>query len=261
MGKLNVLFRYAGFYPMQLVNNIKGLRYWRTNRKAIKSQMTERGNKDFTLTVRPQLGDRFDTAGTMVGHYFHQDLLVAQKIHDANPIEHVDIGSRIDGFVAHLASFRKVKVFDIRPVESKVENIAFEQRDIMEFYADLEGRCESISCLHAIEHFGLGRYGDPVDVDGHTKALDNIYRYLKSGGVFYFAVPIGEHQRIEFDAHRVFSVGYLMNLFEDKYELLNFSYVDDAGDLHKNIVLNNENKCNSFGLNYGCGIFELKKKG
>jgi len=63
------------------------------------------------------LDDRFDQSGTASGHYFHQDLLVASRIFINNPEKHVDIGSRIDGFVAHVASFREIEVFDIRSLE------------------------------------------------------------------------------------------------------------------------------------------------
>ena len=34
--------------------------------------------------------------------------------------------------------------------------------------------CDSISCLHALEHFGLGRYNDPLDPNGHLKGFNNI---------------------------------------------------------------------------------------
>jgi hypothetical protein len=59
---------------------------------------------------RPILVDYTDNAGSSQGHYFHQDLLVASMICKKNPIKHIDIGSRIDGFVAHVASFRPIEV-------------------------------------------------------------------------------------------------------------------------------------------------------
>ena len=88
--------------------------------------------------------------------------------------------------------------------------------------------CDSISALHSIEHFGLGRYGDSIDYYGYLKALDNISKILRSGGKFYFSVPIGD-QRIEFNAHRIFSIKYLLYLFDERYYLNSFSYVDDFG--------------------------------
>jgi hypothetical protein len=79
----------------------------------------------------PCLTDRYERSGIAKGHYFHQDLLVAQKIFAANPSRHVDIGSRVDGFVAHVATFRRIDVFDLRELENKVDNICFRQLNLM----------------------------------------------------------------------------------------------------------------------------------
>lgn len=67
-------------------------------------------------------------------------------------------------------------------------------------------------------------------MNGHIKAIENIWKCLKSGGVFYFCVPVGP-QRIEFNAHRVFSVSYLLNLLKRRHDLVSFPFVNDAGDL------------------------------
>lgn len=216
-------------------------------------------NSDFKITkFTPILSDRKDSGGLISGHYFHQDLLVAKKIYGNNPDKHVDIASRVDGFVAHVAVFREIEVFDIRPIKSKIDNIKFVLSDLMKNNLEHINYCDSISCLHAIEHFGLGRYNDPIDVDGHLKGLDYIKSILKSGGTFYFSTPIGP-QRIEFNAHRVFSVSYLLNIFKNDYTLINFSYVNDEGDLFENQSLTDKNVANNFDCIYGCGIFEFKK--
>jgi SAM-dependent methyltransferase len=201
---------------------------------------------------------RFAQSGTASGHYFHQDLLVAKRVFQNNPVKHVDIGSRIDGFVAHVASFRKIEVFDIRDLDSQIPNIYFKRADICSKEFDLVDYCDSVSSLHVIEHLGLGRYGDKVDCNSHLKGLNNIYSLLKTGGKFYFSVPIGE-QRIEFNAHRVFSVKYLLNILEGRYNMDSFSYVDDGGDLFKDVRLNSDEIENNYSCIYGCGIFELTK--
>ena len=59
------------------------------------------------------LGDYSDSAGTAKGHYFHQDLLVAEFINRHAPRRHIDIASRIDGFIAHVAAFREIEVLDV----------------------------------------------------------------------------------------------------------------------------------------------------
>ena len=206
----------------------------------------------------PCLNEIGSDSGSASGHYFHQDLLVATKIFKNNPQQHVDIGSRIDGFVAHVASFRGIEVVDLRPMSTTISNITFRQADFMQENLNLKNYCDSVSSLHAIEHFGLGRYGDKLDYNGHLKGLKNIYEMLKEGGKFYFSVPIGK-QRIEFNAHRVFAVGPLINLLQDQYRIDSFSYVNDEGNLFKDVALNPEDIENNYGCTYGCGIFELTK--
>ena len=172
----------------------------------------------------------------------------------------MDIGSRIDGFVAHVAVFRPVEVLDIREQASHVRNVEFKQADLMQPLPEtMIAYCDSISSLNAIEHFGLGRYGDPIDYHGHEKAIRNITAILQPGGRFYFAVPIGA-QRIEFNAHRVFSLRYLLDLFAPDYTLANFSWVDDVGDLHEDQELTPSAVDTNLGCRFGCGIFELVKK-
>lgn len=206
----------------------------------------------------PCLDDKDADSGTASGHYFHQDLYVARRIFESNPVRHVDIGSRVDGFVAHVAAFREIEVFDVRPLKNKIKNILFKKFDFTDASCTMKDYCDSVSSLHAVEHFGLGRYGDPLDYNGHLKGLDNIYTILQPLGKFYFAVPIGK-QRIEFNAHRVFSVDYLIKLFEGKYHIDRFSYVDDAGDFFEQVSLNPADSHSNYHCNYGCGIFELTK--
>ena len=238
-------------------NFFRDYNYYLQSLKELKKQ---KGNDtSFSFGKRkPILNERFAESGIMSGHYFHQDLFVARKIFEANPNKHVDIGSRTDGFVAHVASFRKIEVFDIREQHNKVKNIIFKKADLTQLPDDLINYCDSISSLHAIEHFGLGRYGDTIDYFGHLKAIENITKILKAGGKFYFSVPIGE-QRIEFNAHRVFSIKYLLGLFKSQFILDSFSYVDDKGDFFEEATLDEITINNNFNCHYGCGIFELTK--
>jgi SAM-dependent methyltransferase len=208
--------------------------------------------------THPCLEDRCQESGTAKGHYFHQDLLVAGRIFTNQPTRHADIGSRIDGLVAHVASFREIEVLDIRDLTSPTSNILFQRADLMDPEFTLADYYDSVSCLHALEHFGLGRYGDRIDYRGHLMGWENIHRMLKAGGKLYFSVPIGD-QRIEFNAHRVFSVPYLLNMIEGRYCLDAFSYVNDAGNLVRNPEMTAEAVENSFSCHYGCGIFELTK--
>ena len=78
--------------------------------------------------IFPVLGEHVNTSGSITKHYFYQDLLVASYIFKQNPKKHVDIGSRIDGFVAQVASYRKIEVFDIRKNKINFKNIIFKKK-------------------------------------------------------------------------------------------------------------------------------------
>jgi hypothetical protein len=209
--------------------------------------------------ILPMLSDYDEQAGITSGHYFHQDLLVAGFIYSANPIRHIDIGSRIDGLVAHIASFRKIELCDIRDLpDTGHPNISFIKIDLMKDNESNRNITDSISCLHAIEHFGLGRYGDSIDPLGHIKGFQNIVRLLKPDGTLYISFPISGHNEVHFNAHRVFNPTDVLTWIEDSssLKLERFDYVDDAGKLRRSIELKNE----KFDVDYGCGIYTFRKR-
>jgi len=208
--------------------------------------------------LSPYYEDKQDNAGSLGFHYFYQDLYVAQRIYQNNPIRHIDIGSNIGGFVAHVASYREIEVFDIRPLNNPIHNVRFKQFDVMQFREEDMESSDSISCLHALEHFGLGRYGDPICNDGYLIGFMNIYKILKPKGKFYFSVPMGK-QRVEFHAHRVFSLKYLLELITPYYTINTFSYIDDNNVFYENVIISEEKIANNYGCHFGCAIFELTK--
>jgi hypothetical protein len=243
---------------MPLLTYLRGLPAFRKEYREIRRQAgTSPQAFPFGRTY-PCLEDRRQESGVATGHYFHQDLLVAGRIFANRPARHVDIGSRIDGLVAHVASFREIEVLDIRELTSPAPNILFRRADLMDPDFALQDYCDSVSCLHALEHFGLGRYGDRLDYRGHLLGWENIRKMLKKSGKLYFSVPIGK-QRIEFNAHRVFSVATLLSMIDGRYRLDAFSLVDDAGDLKRDPAMTPEAIRGDFGCHYGCGIFELTK--
>jgi hypothetical protein len=256
--RLNSLLALFGANPGRLTTTLSCLPSYVRDLREFKSSAPS--TTEFPIgKLYPCLSDKSTESGTARGHYFHQDLLVARRVFSNRPTKHVDVASRVDGFVAHVASFRPIEVVDLRPLPSDIANVTFIQADMM---APLPGAlvdyCDSLSCLHALEHFGLGRYGDPIAYDGHLIGYHNMTRVLRKSGVLYLSVPIGP-QRVEFNAHRVFSVSYLLSLFAPMYDVKQFSYVDDAGDLHEDVALSRSSIDANFGCHFGCGIFELLK--
>ncbi|WP_076792550.1 DUF268 domain-containing protein [Chlorobium sp. KB01] len=198
-----------GLDPLVFFKSLRGLRFYVHD--VVKFRKYYKGK----FWLLPCLHDRFEEGGVTKSEYFWQDLLVARWIFEENPIKHVDVGSRIDGFVAHVASFREIEVFDVRPVTTSIPGVVFHQADLMDaetvnsLLADEDGYSDSLSCLHALEHFGLGRYGDPVNQEGHIKGFSQLARLVKPDGRLYLSLPIG-YERVEFNANRVFDPHFII---------------------------------------------------
>lgn len=241
-----------GVDPLRMIRSFRGLpRYiadWIRFRKGYEGQ----------LDLLPCLHDWHEEGGSTKDEYFWQDLYVARKIHRANPERHVDIGSRIDGFVAHVASFRDIEVFDIRPISSRIPGVVFRQADLMNPPESVVECCDSLSSLHALEHFGLGRYGDPIDPHGYAAGLCNMAKILRSGGLFYLSVPIGK-ERVEFNANRVFDPQSLVGLAaENGLRLKEFARIAEGGMLIESSDM--EQDINESGrMHYALGIFTFVK--
>lgn len=242
-----------GFDPRRMVRSIRGIPCyvagWFHFRREYKGR----------LEILPCLYDWYEEGGSTKNEYFWQDLHVARNIHLANPVKHVDIGSRIDGFVAHVASFREIEVFDIRPVTSLIPGVLFRQADLMNQSESLVEYCDSLSCLHALEHFGLGRYGDPIDPYGYAAGLGNMARILRPGGLFYLSVPIGR-ERVEFNAHRIFDPHSLVRLAAASGLLLReFAWIGPSQTIIQSSSL--EQDMNELSkLRYALGIFTFVKQ-
>ena len=201
----------------------------------------------------PILSEKSGEAGTAKGHYFHQDIWAAQKVIQRRPVKHLDVGSRVDGFVAHLLSAKiPVTVIDIRPLKSSVEYLDFHAADAQHMEGIQDNSVDSLSSLHAVEHFGLGRYGDPIDPSACFRAMHSFVRVLAPNGRLYFSTPIGR-ERVEFNAHRVFSPARIIQAFES-LTLVSFRAIDDAG----NFVIDRR-PVDFQEADYSCGLFEFTK--
>ena len=251
-------FALIGFEPLRAWTVLKALPSYVAAYLRLREQAAASAEPFGPWRLNPCLLDRHERSGVAAGGYFHQDLFVAQRIFVTNPQKHVDVGSRVDGFVAHVAAFRSIEVVDIRLLETSAGNIRFSHHDIMASDFTLADYCDSVSCLHVLEHLGLGRYGDPVDFDGHQRGFENLRKMVKTGGKLYLSVPLGP-QRIEFNAHRVFSLAYVQKMFERSFRLDMFSYVDDAGEIHADVRLDEPGIARNLDCNHGVAIFELTR--
>jgi hypothetical protein len=183
-------------------------------------------------------------------HYVFQGAWLARRLEAWRPQLHVDIGSSIQT-VSAVSAFVPTLFLDYRPVVASLPNLASVGGTITQLpFADRS--VASLSCLHVIEHIGLGRYGDPVDVQGSRKAIGELARVLAVGGRLFLSVPIGR-SRVCFNAHRVFDPREIVSYFAG-LRLASFAYVNDAGALIPEARPEEVPE-----LDYGCGFFEFER--
>jgi len=161
----------------------------------------------------PILSERNAYAGVTRSHYFIMDLWMARRVLAAKTSRHVDIASRVDGFIAHLlAGEVTVTMVDIRPLPNLPQGLLFMQDDATLLPKVADASLPSLSSLHAAEHFGLGRYGDKIDPLACFAFMRTLARVLADRGRLYFAVPVGR-ERVAFNAERVFDPRHVEALF------------------------------------------------
>lgn len=160
----------------------------------------------------PILQEKYAMAGE-IGNYFWQDLWAAEKIVNSGIKMHFDIGSRIDGFIAHLlAAGVEVTMIDVRKFPLVMDHLHTIVDDATTLHQIQENSIDSMSALCSLEHFGLGRYGDQINPEGCFECFNQMQKKLKNGGRLYLSVPIGM-ERIEFNAHRVFYASTIIESF------------------------------------------------
>lgn len=248
-----LLSEQFGVDPRKMLRSLVGLpRYMR-------DYLHFRSDYSGRLEFLPCLHDWHEEGGATKLEYFWQDLLVARKIFEAKPQRHVDIGSRVDGFVAHVASFREIEVFDVRPISTEIPGVSFRQADFMQHATGMNDYCDSLSCLHALEHFGLGRYGDPVDPRGFERGLANMAALLKTGGVFYLSVPVGI-ARVEFNGQRVLEPQAIIRLALDNMLDARELTVIRQGGRVETLALDEARLSDLAQQRYALGLFTFVKR-
>ncbi|GFI16227.1 hypothetical protein IMSAGC009_01391 [Lachnospiraceae bacterium] len=226
--------------------------------------MMEKSDNPMNLNFRfdkrheyPVLSEWRQEAGT-IDDYFWQDLWGALRIKHSGVRKHFDIGSRIDGFIAHLVvAGIQVDLMDIRPLKVEIPNVGFIKTDATRLQEIPDKSIVSLSALSSLEHFGLGRYGDSVDPNACFDAFASIQRVMKNGGRVYLSLPIGQ-EHLEFNAHRVFSPITVIDAFNELV-LDEFSVIENICN-EKKIIENADPYLYRNVEGIRTGLFIFKKK-
>lgn len=187
-------------------------------------------------------------------HYIYHPAWAARILQKINPETHIDISSTVT-FCSIVSAFIPVHFYDYRPANIQLNNLQMEQANLMCLPFETNS-VNCISCMHTVEHIGLGRYGDPIDYNGDIKAMKELSRVLTPTGNLLFVVPVGK-RRIEFNAHRIYNYQDIINEFPE-LELVEFSLVPDNYEETGMILNPSCELVNS--QNWGCGCYWFRKK-
>ena len=206
------------------------------------------------LDVHPQIKDKTVTTG-FDRHYVYHTSWAARIVAELRPTKHIDISSSLY-FSGIVSAFVPIEFYDYRPADLKLSNLKSAPGDLMSLpFAD--DSVSSISCMHTIEHVGLGRYGDLIDPDGDFKAVRELKRVTAPGGSLIFVTPVGETARIEFNAHRIYTYAAVLDMF-DGFELKEFALIPERSN--KGGLIRHADPALITGETYACGCFHFIKK-
>lgn len=186
-------------------------------------------------------------------HYTYHPAWAARVLYQMKPSKHIDIGSFLL-FPAIASTFVPIDYYDYRPANLILNNLTSAHADLINLpFADKS--IESLSCMHVVEHVGLGRYGDPIDPDGDLKALHELQRVIAVNGCLLVVVPVG-HPRIMYNAHRIYQYNDMAKILNE-LTLIEFAIIldheEDGGILYdvSPETINNQN--------YACGCYLFKR--
>lgn len=233
-------------FPKRLLRSLEFLNEFRRFRAASDGRFSVKA-----LDIYPCLTDKIKYT-PFDQHYTYHPAWAARKLAQIAPKEHVDISS-ILSFSSIVSAFVPVRFYDYRPAALQLSNFEASAADLMNLPFGDES-IESLSCMHTVEHIGLGRYGDPLDPKGDLKAIGELKRVLKAGGHLLFVTPVGK-PKIEFNGQRIYSYEQIANYFSP-FEVKEFALVPDAGGLIENADPRFVKQ-----QRYGCGCFWFIKSG
>jgi hypothetical protein len=190
-------------------------------------------------------------------HYFYQDIWVSQQMAAGKFQNCLDIGSRVDGFVSILLAMRmNLSLMDIRrPLVNWPQPVGFIRGDVANLVNGQLRDYDCISCLHVIEHIGLGKYGDLIDIEGPRNTAKSLHRAMGPGARLYISSPVSTHPGIVFNGGRHLALDEFESMFTSLgFSLINRAFVSDKPELLVNPALSSLGQ-----IKYGCLILELQR--
>ncbi|HET7464275.1 MAG TPA: DUF268 domain-containing protein [Longimicrobium sp.] len=140
----------------------------------------------------------------------------------------LDIGS-YRPFVLGLSAGYDVTALDVRPRQPGMGTETILVGDAARIPAP-DAAFDAVVSLSSIEHFGLGRYGDPLNLDADTAAAAEMRRVLRPGGTLVVTTSLtAGRAALAFNAHRIYGLEQARALFAGMERVDERFFSHDAG--------------------------------
>ena len=213
-----------------------------------------KNNNIWTIKFIDMLPILDEDSGEMLfdSHYVYHTGWASRVLKEIGASKLVDISSSIM-FCSAVSAFIKVEHYDFRKADLSLPGIKCGQENLLNLSFN-NNSIECLSCMHVIEHVGLGRYGDDINLHDDKNAANELIRVLSKNGFLLVVLPLGEKSKIRFNAHRIYSFDIVINMF-NSLSLKEFSFYNDKTNEFKKNALPSD----IMGSEYGCGCFVFQK--
>jgi len=195
-------------------------------------------------------------------HYVLHTAWAARVLAETRPERHTDISSYVY-FVAMVSAFVPIDFYELRPVYLPLSNVTNNRADLMHLPFP-DNSIKSLSCMHTLEHVGLGRYGDEIHRDGDIMSAHEMQRVLAPGGDLLIVTPVGR-PKLVFNSHRTYAYEQILAMFP-ALKVHEFALIPNDGpkgkqvctQLHK--LVRNAAPAMVANQEFACGCFWFKKE-
>jgi len=222
---------------------------------AFRKQSTTRKDLEVSVSDISLVLNESTAATSYDKHYVYHTAWAARALRKYHPQSHIDISSSLQ-FVAIVSAFVDITFYDYRPPLIKLPGLKVDKVDLLNLPFQ-DNSIRSLSCMHVVEHIGLGRYGEPLDANGDVKAIRELKRVLAEGGTLFFVVPLGQ-PRVCFNNCRVYSYEQIVNYFKP-LRVHGFAFVNGPDEGDDGLLIPEKPQEYVKSKSYGCGCFEIVK--
>lgn len=188
-------------------------------------------------------------------HYTYHPAWACRVLRRTRPALHHDFSSTLN-FIAMASAWVPITFCDYRLAALQLDGLTTRRENLTQLSFP-DGSLASVSCMHVLEHIGLGRYGDALDYDGDLRAIAELTRVVRPGGDLLIVLPLGRTARIQFNAHRIYTWSGVLEMFGAHFDLIESALIPEQPDLG---LVYSPGADLLDTQNLGCGCFWFKRK-